>query len=226
MSVPGLDVLVRLIGAEIEWARSATGDGCDAEDRTVLDRLAVAFGGLAPKEGPVPVPHAAVDRWVDAAVVLTPERQRPLAEAFRLVAAYLVWKTAYAGAPSSTMMRNFWANYAYALLASPGIDDGGDSPLLSPEMSLYLVVHGAGVEYGRHHHPAVEVYGIISGSALWFMGDRGFRRRRPGDVFVHQADIVHATTTDAEPTISWVAWLGDLESRPLLEGPDGSLVTV
>ena len=226
MSAPALDVLVRLIVAEIERARSETGDAGDAEDRAVLERLAMAFGGLVPNEGPVPVPHAAVDRWLDAAVVVAPGQQRPLAEAFRSVAPYLVWKTAYAGAPSSTMMRRFWANYAYAPLASPDIDGGGDSPLLSPEMSIYLVVHGAGVEYGRHHHPAIEVYGIVSGSARWLMGDRGFRPRHPGDVFVHQADVVHATTTDAEPTISWVAWLGDLDSRPLLEGPDGSVVTV
>lgn len=226
MPIPGLDVLVRLIGAEIEWARSGTGDGRKAEDRAVLDRLAMAFGGLMPREGPVPVPHAAVDRWLDAAVVVTPEQQRPLAEAFRSVAPYLIWKTAYAGALSSPMMRRFWANYAYAPLASPGIHDGGDSPLLSPEMSLYLVVHGAGVEYGRHRHPAIEVYGIISGSARWLMGALDFQPRHPGDVFVHQSDVTHATTTEAEPTISWVAWLGDLESGPLLEGPDGSVVTV
>lgn len=222
-----INELVSLIGVEIERARSETAvDACDVDDRAVLDRLATALGGLAPAGRPVPVGHGAVDRWLDTAVTLAPHQQRPVADAFLSVAPHLVWKTAYAGAPTSPMMRCFWANYAYAPLASPGGDGRIDAPLLSSEMSLYLVVHGAGVEYGRHHHPATEVYGIISGSAQWLRGNRGFRTRGPGDVFVHQPDVVHAATTDVEPTISWVAWLGDLESLPLLEAPDGSVVAV
>ncbi len=226
MSLPGLGLLVSLIGAEVGRARSRSGtDDGDGEDRAVLDRLSVALIGLVPTQPPMPTSHPALDRWLDPAVSAAPEQQRPLAEAFRSVSPYLGWKTAYAGAPTSQAMRRFWTNYAYAPLVSPRRDDGGESPLLSPEINLYLVVQGAGVTYGRHHHPAIEVYGVVSGTARWLRGDDGFLPRSPGNVFVHHPSVVHATTTGAEPTISWVAWLGDLLSRPMLETSNGPVVT-
>lgn len=225
MSLPVLDVLVSLIGLEIGRALSGSYTDAGDEDRAVLDRLSVAVGGLVPTEPPIPTSHPAVDRWLDPAVSAAPEEQRPLAEAFRSVSPYLVWKTAYAGAPTSPAMRRFWTNYAYASLVSPSLVDGRESPLQSPEMNLYLVVQGAGVTYGRHHHPAIEVYGIVSGTARWLRGDGGFLARSPGNVFVHHPDVVHATTTGADPTISWAAWLGDLQSCPVLETSDGPVVT-
>lgn len=225
MVLPGLDALVSLIGVEVDRALSGTDVGADGgDDRSVLEQLSTAMVGLVPTEPPVPTSHPALGRWLDVAVSAAPRQQRPLAEAFRSVAPALVWKTAYAGAPSSPAMRRFWTNYTYAPVVSPETDDGRESPLRSPEMNLYLVVHGAGVEYGRHHHPAIEVYGIVSGTAHWLHGDAGFLPRSPGNVFVHQPDVVHATTTGAEPTISWVAWLGDLQSSPMMETSKGVVV--
>ncbi|MDH3303167.1 MAG: dimethylsulfonioproprionate lyase family protein [Acidimicrobiia bacterium] len=227
MSLPGLDVLVSLIEAEVGRALSATDlDAGSGEDRSVLESLPSALRGLVPSERPVPTSHPALGRWLDPAVESAPEQQRPLAAAVRALAPHLTWKSAYPDAPSSPTMRRFWANYAFAPVATPEGGVGGVGPLLSAEMSLYLVVQGAGIEYGRHHHPATEVYGIVSGTARWLRGDHGFRSRAPGDVFVHQPDVVHATTTGVEPAISWAAWLGDLESRPLLETSNGSFVKV
>lgn len=225
MSLPGLDVLVSLIGAEID--RTLTGTDTNApggEERAVLERLSIALVSLGPADRPVPTPHPAVDRWLDRAVAMTPAGQRPLADAVCLLAPYLAWRTAYPDAPSSPTMRRFWANYAFAPVAAPPGGVGGGGPLLSSEMSLYLVMQGPGVEYGQHHHPAVEVYGIVSGTAQWLRGDHGFGSRGPGDVFVHQPNVIHATTTGVEPTISWAAWLGDLESSPMLETANGIAV--
>lgn len=222
-----IDELVSLIRFEIDRTRSVAhqdvGDFGDPQDRTVLDRLAMVMASLLQAERPVPAIHPAVERWLESAVGIAPEPQRRLAETFRSVAPHLAWKTAYAGAPSSPIMRRFWADYAYASLVSPDDAYGGTSPLRSAEVNLYLVIQGAHVDYGRHHHLATEVYGIVSGTAQWLRGD-DFRSRRPGDVFVHQPDVMHATTTGDEPTISWVAWLGDLNSQPLLETGDGRVI--
>lgn len=144
MSLPGLDVLVSLIEAEVGRALSATDlNAGSGEDRSVLESLPSALRGLVPSERPVPTSHPALNRWLDPAVESAPEQQRPLAAAVRALAPHLTWKSAYTNAPSSPTMRRFWPNYTFAPVATPEGGVGGVGPLLSAEMSLYLVVQGA-----------------------------------------------------------------------------------
>ena len=132
------------------------------------------------------------------------------AEAFRSVAPYLVWKTAYAGAPSSTMMHRFWADSRLCAVGVTDIDGGGTVRCCRPRRASALVVHAPVVEYGRHHHPAIEdVRDRVGEAPESAHGRPGIRRRDPGDVFVDQADVVHATTTMPNRRSAWVAWLGD-----------------
>ena len=214
-------MLVSLIAIEVDRTRSAL-DGVDEADRAVLDQLAVAITGVEPSRlsTQASMAHPAVHRWLPDAVAGAPPLQLQLADAIRRAAPVLGWTTAYPTAPPTPEMRRFWEHYAFAPLVSPEGSPLGSAPLSSTVMSLYLVIQGPGVEYGRHHHPAVEVYGVVSGTARWLRGADGYRSRSPGDVFVHHPEMVHATTTGDEPTLSWAAWLGDLRSMPSLEVSD------
>ena len=182
--------------------------------RTLLEKLDdTEFKG--PVRG---VRHQAADRWLAEAVTLAPPQQAEFAQAFAACAPILHWNTSYPDLSPTPELDRYWANYCYAMVIGP--DEigrrAGPCPFRSQEMALFLVVQGADVVYGRHHHPAVEVYGIVSGTGSWLRGDEGYRQRPPGQVFVHHPNVVHATTTEAEPTISWVAWLSDLQTVPVM----------
>ena len=70
----------------------------------------------------------------------------------------------------------------------PGLEDrlawieiiGPDAPLRYPGLCLGFVLIAPDTTYPAHAHPAVELYHIISGSALWTAGET-VEPRRAGD---------------------------------------------
>lgn len=218
--------LVDFIIADVQAARNSASDLSDEHDR-VLDTLAAGLKKMMP--GPAmagtPADHPAKG-WLDAAVDVAPPHHQDMARAFAAAAPHLDWHTAYSRVEGSPEFDEFRSNYTYApvavadgLLARPG-------PLPVPDItgpSLFLVIQGPGQIYPGHRHPAVEIYGVVAGTADWYRGGEGFRPRSPGEVFVHDSQMVHATTTNDEPTISWAAWFGDLTTEPTLTPIDDEL---
>ncbi len=169
----------------------------------------------------------AIDHEADAADRSTlrrlrtaPPSHQPMAEAYTSCAAHLHWNQSYANEQPSAEMEYFWSNYTYATVAIPTEGVFPPGPYHAADgFALYLVCQGADLVYPEHHHPAVEVYGIVSGTGNWMRGGEGQRLRQPGSVFVHQSSMGHATTTNAEPTISWAAWLDDVTTPAAFSDP-------
>ena len=64
--------------------------------------------------------------------------------------------------------------------------------------------------YPKHRHDALELYHIISGTALWQRGDQDFKPLAPGASFEHLDHIDHALKTKDEDLLAIWAWGGDL----------------
>jgi len=64
--------------------------------------------------------------------------------------------------------------------------------------------------YPKHRHDALELYHIVSGTALWQAGDQPLEIRPPGASFEHLDRIDHATQTTDEDLLALWAWRGDL----------------
>jgi mannose-6-phosphate isomerase-like protein (cupin superfamily) len=189
-----------------------------AEDRLVLRTLLENLDNTEYKGPVIVASHEAADRWLAEAVTAAPSQQADFAQAFAACAPMLHWNKSYPDLSPTPELDRYWANYCFAMVAGPDEigREAGPCPFRSEEMALFLLVQGADVVYGRHHHPAVEVYGIVSGTGSWLRGDEGYRPRPPGQIFVHHPNVVHATTTEAEPIISWAAWLSDLQTAPVM----------
>jgi hypothetical protein len=65
--------------------------------------------------------------------------------------------------------------------------------------------------YPKHRHNALELYHIVSGTALWQMAEQDFEAQPPGASFEHLDRIDHCTKTQDEDLLALWAWRGDLE---------------
>ncbi len=158
-------------------------------------------------------------QWLSVALGLVPPDHRSMMQAVIDIAPHLTWSTPYASVDASGELDHFKANYTYARLTATDAEAGSTGPLTcrgGRELALFVTVQGPETAYPLHHHPAVEIYGVIAGTGQWLRGSESFRPRRAGEVFLHTTEMVHATTTTSEPTISWAAWLNDLETPPVL----------
>lgn len=69
--------------------------------------------------------------------------------------------------------------------------------------------------YPLHSHPAVELYLVLTGAALWRTSGRPFKRRQPGSAILHPTNIGHAMETADEPLLALYTWRGDLATAPV-----------
>lgn len=82
----------------------------------------------------------------------------------------------------------------------------------SRQIRLGLVLLGPETFYPAHHHPAVEVYHILSGTAEWQIGNGPFVPQPPGRFILHPSGAAHATRTAEEPLLAIFAWHGQIET--------------
>ncbi|WP_119459107.1 dimethylsulfonioproprionate lyase family protein [Rhodospirillaceae bacterium SYSU D60014] len=107
----------------------------------------------------------------------------------------------------------FLENYGYAVIAGPAGDDKPEAarPLVAADaLAVGVLLLGPGTYYPAHHHPASEIYCIVSGDAEWRRGDTPWRRQPPGAVVHHAPNLSHATRARAEPLLAVYLWRGDL----------------
>ncbi len=211
---PAASKLLAHIRADVDRALVGATDE-EAESFTELnDRLATLTPDAAAPTGS----HDLALDWLPAAEQFAPASHRSMLRAVIDLAPHLTWLTPYESVEGSPQLDHFRSNYTSAPLTDACLRNVS-APLGGPgstQVALFLTVQGADVVYPAHHHPAVEIYGIIAGAADWLRGGEGFRPRRPGDVFLHSSETVHATTTRSEPVVTWVAWLDRFETPPEL----------
>lgn len=202
------DALANAIAA----ARNTAPDH-DASALSALQTLVASLGDARPVE-PTQQPPAV--RYLHRAITAAPPQTQSLASTLADIADLVQWNLAYTDLighdPDITAMAD---GYAFALLAGPTNDLFSAAPYETDGMILGWVIQGPNINYPPHHHAPVEIYGVISGEATW-LRDSTETTRQPGEVFVHDAWMAHATTTAAQPTLSWVAWTDGSDEHPLL----------
>jgi len=109
----------------------------------------------------------------------------------------------------ATMGRDFLDSYSSSSLVSPL----GQALLHNERIKIGLIVLGPDLHYASHHHPAAEIYYILSGTSEWCRGREGWKRRSPGDIIVHVPNEKHAFQTLSEPIVALWAWTGDIATN-------------
>lgn len=104
------------------------------------------------------------------------------------------------------MPDSFQDRYSYVELAGPR------GMITSSEISFGLYLQQRNVVYPSHWHAAAEDYLIVSGTALWQIGNGDFAARPPGSHIRHLSNQPHATTTLEEPVLAMWFWQGDIRA--------------
>ena len=103
-----------------------------------------------------------------------------------------------------TMGPNFMANYGYAELV------GHDRPWESAAIAVGFLLLGPGAHYSMHHHPAAEVYHVVSGVAEWRQGSGAPATKPVGAAIYHAPKVKHETRVLGEPCLALYCWTGDI----------------
>jgi quercetin dioxygenase-like cupin family protein len=123
-------------------------------------------------------------------------------EALQRIGPSLSWRHGYDPHPSRPGLEH---GLAWAEIVGPA------APLRHAALCVGFLLMAPHTAYPAHAHPAVELYHVISGRALWTAGD-AVAVRRPGDFILHPSGISHAMTTAEEPLLTIYTWTGDVTS--------------
>ncbi len=165
---------------------------------------------------PVPASLAPVERHLDEALGLGRGRGHDaLIDAIAEARDALVWYSCESAYGDSPDHRHFFDNYAFAILVGPG-RHGFESLYRDQHMLCGLTIQAPGVHYPAHAHPAVEVYGVLGGTARWRRGEEAWSERPPGSIILHESGVAHAMETADEPTRALFTWVRNLGHPPTM----------
>jgi quercetin dioxygenase-like cupin family protein len=126
-----------------------------------------------------------------------------IAHAIAELADSLLWTYSY---PRNPQDLDLSSKVAFAQIAgSRGLRTDAD-------IHIGLTLIAPHVVYPAHRHPAVELYLVVAGTALWQSGEGEPALRVPGSVILHPSNVVRAMTTFDEPLLAVWTWRGDLVS--------------
>ena len=86
----------------------------------------------------------------------------------------------------------------------------------SKAFSSYVVYMPPGLWYPRHHHPAEELYLVLTGEAEFQMDGTPNRTLRARDSAFHPSKRAHAMQTKDHPVMAYVVWRNALQTPPVL----------
>jgi quercetin dioxygenase-like cupin family protein len=110
------------------------------------------------------------------------------------------------GYPARPRRRDLSAAIAFSQIVGPA------GLLRSERLRLGLNLIAPGTDYPAHAHPAVETYLVVSGTALWRLGDQPPRVEPPGSLIFHPGGTAHSMRTWGEPLLAVYSWSGDVLS--------------
>jgi mannose-6-phosphate isomerase-like protein (cupin superfamily) len=118
------------------------------------------------------------------------------------VQSFLPWTYHY---PARAGEETLATHIAFAELIGP------DGPMSAPHTRAGFTLIAPDTSYPMHAHPAVELYWVMSGHALW---ETATARRivPPGEFVLHRSNEAHAMRTFDEPLLALWGWSGDLDT--------------
>lgn len=136
----------------------------------------------------------------------------PLAARFAAVARRLPWSQNpnYVAFPPSP---DFLDRYGYCEVVGPG------RVVESARFRVGFLLLAPGTVYPRHHHPAEEVYHVVSGAGAWQRDDEAWRTELPGAAIHHPSLMPHATRAADAPLLALYVWGGSIETHARIDQP-------
>jgi hypothetical protein len=93
---------------------------------------------------------------------------------------------------------------------------GENAPFSSDVLRLFMVYMPSGLYYPWHHHPAEEMYMVVSGGAIFKQSDCPDKLLSEGEVAFHASNQPHAMETTEDPVLCLVAWRDNFQTPPVL----------
>ena len=183
-------------------------------DQSTFDAIVTALQAI-PAGNPAYEPHCppVVATWLTN----TPPSPAPpallrLVQAVKSDGARLPWQTM----PASYAGVELAGAYAFVELVGPRPAQGPAPIWLSETVLAGLTLQGPEISYASHWHPAIEFYGVLSGTGEWQVDDGEWVRQPAGSLIYHASNQPHAIRTLAEPILTFFAWYGDLKTFSVL----------
>jgi mannose-6-phosphate isomerase-like protein (cupin superfamily) len=140
----------------------------------------------------------AVTRHIRAALQSANDSTAPLLDAIAPVINFLPWRYSY---PPRNDNPTLGQNIAFAEIIGP------EAPFHSETVCLGLTLIGPKTLYPGHHHPAIELYHVVSGTATWTL-EWTLRDNPPGSFILHPTQAIHAMRTHDAPLLAIYTWSG------------------
>ena len=134
----------------------------------------------------------------------------PLRDALIAAAPLGQWRDTYRDTSIGAVLHAHFGTYEFL---------GRDAPFGTDTMRGFVIYQTPGYHYPMHHHPAEELYVVLSGEAEFHVAGQPSRILRPGDTNYHESNQPHALTTHDTPVIAYVLWRGDLTTKPVFTDP-------
>jgi len=96
---------------------------------------------------------------------------------------------------------------------------GENAPFMSAAIRLFMVYMPSHFYYPWHHHPAEEMYMVVSGNGVFKRKGQPDERLGEGDTSFHASNQPHALETLEDPVLCLVAWRADFETPPVMTKP-------
>jgi quercetin dioxygenase-like cupin family protein len=112
---------------------------------------------------------------------------------------HLPWKYTYADRADAPDLRQ---KIAFAEIIGP------EAPLRSDEVCLGFTWIAPETLYPMHYHPAIELYHVVSGVAIWTLEGKS-HRHAPGAFILHPSNAQHAMQTGTDPLLALYTWSGE-----------------
>ena len=190
--------LSSVIGAQVARFPSSSPDVCD-----VLRSLSDSLRSAVPRTDYVSRPSWDYASVLEPAIVLgLGGCLAPIAAAMRPVQRELPWLYHYAPRPGEEDLAR---RIAFAELIGP------DGPMMAPQTRVGFTLIAPNTVYPLHSHPAVELYWVIAGHALWAT-PRLEQIAPPGQFVLHRSSEPHSMRTFDEPLLALWLWTGDIDS--------------
>jgi mannose-6-phosphate isomerase-like protein (cupin superfamily) len=174
--------------------RSSTDDRVGREIRKVLALLE----RLPPPTSGFSMSNHAVTRHIAAALRAGNESTAGLLDRIAPVSYFLPWTYSY---PLRADAPGLGQSVAFAEIVGP------KAPIASDRVCLGLTLLGPRTLYPAHRHPAIEIYYVAAGTAVWTVD--GVASEHPPSTFVlHPSQAVHSMETHAEPLLAVYSWSG------------------
>lgn len=193
----------------------------DAVYHTLLRTAQDAYAANAAMTGFVPFPEDVTPKAVtpyhskccdvfceDQALVS--QKYPALQEAIRAASDAVHWRETYKDTDIGDAFMDRFACYCII---------GENAPFMSDAIRLFMVYMPPHFYYPWHHHPAEEMYMVVSGNGVFKRKGCPDETLTEGETSFHKSNQPHALETLDEPVLCLVVWRDDFETPPVLTPP-------